>query len=113
MFFCFCYPDPWLALQLGLPMPGAIALPLSQPSAFQAAAGQDSKQKNTFEAAKVFFFCYPDPWLALQPGLPMPGAMALPLSQPSAFQAAAGEDGLPIAWLAGWGVSQLCAPRSG
>ena len=91
----------------------------SQPAAFQAAAGEDSKQKKTFEAAKVFFllsspvvgpaawlahawcngtatlslqpsrqlrvriankkrplrpqrffcFCYPHPWLALQPGL--------------------------------------------
>ena len=68
-----------------------MAQPSPQPLAFQPAAGQDSKKKKTFEAAKVFF-CYPDPWLALQPGLPMPGAMALPLSQPSAFQAAAGQD---------------------
>ena len=69
-----------------------MAQPSPQPLAFQPAAGQDSKKKKTFEAAKVFFCCYPDPWLALLPGLQMPGAMALPLSQPSAFQAAAGQD---------------------
>ena len=39
----FCYPD-------------LVAQPSPQPLAFQPAAGQDSKKKKTFEAAKVFFF---------------------------------------------------------
>ena len=39
----FCYPD-------------LVAQPSPQPLAFQPAAGQDSKKKNTFEATKVFFF---------------------------------------------------------
>ena len=78
-FFC-CYPHLRLALQLGY----------SQPSAFQATAGEDSK-KNTFPPLKVFF-CYPHPRLAPHPAWPMPQ------SQPSALQAAAGEDSKKNCW---------------
>ena len=46
---------------------------------FQAAAGEDSKKN--LSAPKGPFCCYPHPGLALQLGY----------SQPSAFQAAAGE----------------------